>query len=288
MYRMRCLAAIVLIMGVVFATPTEAQTGATLRIARHTVVMENPRGDSFPVGSVDSGEVLEVRGRQGNWYLVIAPAGRPWVRGWVSANSVVLLTPLPSAPKPPPGRMMIRGFGQAGGTLFTAKDSFETILGSAAGTLYGGGGQVVFPNGAFVQGSFERFTKTGSRVLVSGTQVFTLQIPDTVTVTPIQATVGYRDHSYRAANPYVGVGLGWQAFREESPSLADVPPVNNGHVGFHLLAGVELPVWSWLAVAGEVQWTSVPKAFGDTGVSAVFKQDDLGGVAFRFKLILGH
>jgi hypothetical protein len=288
MYRMRSAVAVALVMGVLLATPTEAQTGATLRVARHTVVMENPRGDSFPVGSVDSGEVLEVRGRQGNWYLVIAPAGRPWVRGWVSATSVVLLSPLPTAAKPAPGRLMIRGFGQAGGTLFSAKDSFETILGTAAGSMFGGGGQVVFPNGAFVQGSVERFTKTGSRVLVSGTQVFTLQIPDVVTVTPIQLTLGYRDHSYRAASPYLGIGLGWQAFREESPSLADAQRVSSGHIGYHILGGAERSISSWLSVAGEIQWTSVPKALGDTGVSAVFKEDDLGGVSFRFKLILGY
>jgi hypothetical protein len=285
---MRSAAAVALVIGVLLATPAEAQTGATLRVTRHALVMENPRGDSFVVGSVDPGEVLEVLGRQGNWYLVMAPARMSRPRGWIQATAVELLGPVAPAATPPRGRMMIRGFGQAGGTLFTAKDSFETILGTAAGAVYGAGGQVVFPNGAFVQGSFERFTKTGSRVLVSGTQVFTLQIPNIVTVTPIQATVGYRDHSYRAGSPYLGVGLGWQAFREESPSLPAVQAVSGGHIGYHILGGIEFPVWSWLSVAGEIQWTSVPKALGDTGVSAVFKEDDLGGVAFRFKLILGY
>ena len=288
MYRIKSVAAFALVMAAVLATPTEAQTSATLRVTRRALVRELPRGDSFAVGSVDPGEVLEVVGRQGYWYQVIAPPRMSRPRGWIQATAVELLTPLPLAATPPRGRLMIRGFGQAGGTLFTAKDSFETILGTAAGTVYGAGGQVVFPNGVFLLGSFERFQKTGSRVLVSGTQVFTLQIPDTVTVTPVQVTAGYRDHSSRKANPYVGVGLGWQTFREESPASAEAQLVSGGHMAYHFLAGAEVPVWPWLSVAGEVQWTSVPKALGETGVSAVFKEEDLGGVAFRVKLILGN
>ena len=182
---------------------------------------------------------------------------------------------------------MIRGFGQAGGTLFSARNSFETILGSGFGTVYGGGGQFVFPRGGFVQGSVERFRKTGSRVLVSGTQIFTLQAPDTVTVMPIQVTAGYREDRYRAAVPYVGIGLGWTILKEQAPTLATDQEISGGHIGYHVLGGAEVPLGSWLSLAGEVQWTSVPKLLGETGVSAAFKEDDLGGAAFRVKLILG-
>jgi hypothetical protein len=48
------------------------------------------------------------------------------------------------------------------------------------------------------------------------------------------------------------------------------------------------PSGGWLALAGEAQWTAVPKALGETGLSAAFGEDDLGGTTFRFKLIVGY
>lgn len=59
-------------------------------------------------------------------------------------------------------------------------------------------------------------------------------------------------------------------------------------MGYHLLGGVEIPIGRWLALAGEAQWTAVPKALGETGVLAAFAEDDLGGTTFRFKLIVGY
>jgi opacity protein-like surface antigen len=288
MYRIKSAAAVALVLGVVFATASEAQPGGTLRVTSRAPIMETPRGDSFVLGTVNPGVVLEILDRRGNWYQVIAPPGLSRPRGWIHASSVELVGARPVAAKPPRPRMMIRGFGQAGGTLFSARDSFETILGRELGTVYGAGGQVVFPNGGFLQGSVERFRKTGSRVLVSGTQIFALQIPDTVTVMPVQVTAGFRDRKYHPAVPYVGVGLGWTTLKEESPSLTAAQEASDGHFSYHILGGAEFPLTSWLALAGEIQWTSVPKVLGNTGVSAVFKEDDLGGTAFRFKLILGY
>lgn len=289
MHRIKWIGVAVSIIAVALAMPAEAQTAATVRVTRRAVVMETPRADSFVLGTVVPGEVLRVLDKQGSWYLVVTPSGMSHSRGWIQASSVELVGGAAPAAAPRRGRMMIRGFGQAGGTFFTAKNSFETIVGTAMGAVYGVGGQVVFPSGAFVQGSGERFVKTGSRVVVSGTQIFTLAIPDTVTVTPIQFTAGYRDRSYGGAFPYLGVGLGWQTLQEESPSLTeDQQRTRHGHVGYHILGGAEFPFSPWLSVAGEVQWTSVPNVLGDTGVSALFEEDDFGGTAFRFKVIVGR
>lgn len=285
MSRVKSAVAVAFAIGVFLAATTEAQTVATLRVTRRAVIMESPRSDAFVLGTADPGATLAVLGRQGAWYQVTAPAGMARPRGWIQVDSVELLSAMPVTTRPR-GRRMIRGFGQASGTLFTANDSFETILKTGSGRMIGGGGQVVFPSGAFVLGSVERFRKTGSRVLVSGTQLYTLQIPDVVTVTPIQLTAGYRGQKSGPVVPYAGVGLGWQTFREDSPSLAGAG-ISTGHIGYHILAGAELPIWSWFAVAGELGWSAVPKGFGGTGLSAVVNEDDLGGTTFRFKLILG-
>jgi hypothetical protein len=172
-----------------------------------------------------------------------------------------------------------------GPTFFNANDSMELILGSATGLFLGGGAQYVWPNGGFVLASYERMRDTGTRVLVSGTQVYEVGVDDTVTVTPVSVTVGYRDFRTRAVAPYVGVGGGWHRLRETSD--AGAAAVSKGHVSGHILGGVERRVAPWLSIAGEAQITWARKILGESGLSAAAGEDDLGGAALRFKLIVG-
>jgi opacity protein-like surface antigen len=292
-YRMTAI--LLTLAAVLLASPSAvaAQTNPTVRVTRTAVLHETPRGDSVRVGSAQPGEIYEVIGRRENWLLVTAPDGAPrtpWLRGWIHAGSVELVSgslQTGAAPRAR-GRFMLRGFGQAGGTVFDARDSFDTLIGSTFGMMSGGGGQVVFPNGVYAQGSFDRFRKTGSRVLVSGNQLFMLDSPTQLTVTPILGTVGYRAPDYSRFAPYVGGGIGWHSLREESPGLAAADWIDEGKLGYHVVGGIEFPVARFLAVAGEAQYATVPKALGETGVSAVYGEENLGGATFRFKLILGY
>jgi hypothetical protein len=226
--------------------------------------------------------------RQGAGLQVDTPQGFSRPRGWIQMSAIQLLTPLPGVTRAQTrrGERLIRGYASAAPTFFTAKNSVETILGSATGLMLGGGAQIVWPNGAFVLGSYERMRKTGNRVLVSGSQVFTLPIDDEVTVTPVSATVGYRSFSSRAFAPYAGVGIGWYRLREFSPAGAS--EVSKGHVSGHILGGVERRLGPWLSVAGEAQWTAAPKILGETGLSSILEEDDLGGVSVRAKFIIGR
>ncbi|HKY21101.1 MAG TPA: SH3 domain-containing protein [Vicinamibacterales bacterium] len=264
--------------------PAQVQT---LRVEHRVVVMDQPRGDAIVVGSIASGTVVEVLRRERAWYLVrISPSQEGWVHAtaFTSAARRTVAAHKPAAR----GSRMIRGFAQTGGVLFTAKDSFDAIFGLPVGWLSGGGGQVVFPNGAFVQANIDRFQKTGTQALVSGTQVFIGNTPDTITVMPISATVGYRAIRSSGLVPYVGAGLGAYAFKERAASLLGAQDVSDVHVGYHLLGGTEIPVARWLWIAGEIQWSAVPKALGQTGLSAVYKETDLGGTTVRVKVIFGR
>jgi opacity protein-like surface antigen len=220
------------------------------------------------------------------------PAPLVWaaLRGWIRAGSAQLVSGslhIGSTPRPP-GRFTVRGFGQTGGTVFDARDSFDTLVGSTFGLMSGGGGQVVFPNGAYAQVGFDRFRKTGSRVLVSGNQLFMLDSPTQLTVTPILGTVGYRAPGYSRFAPYVGGGLGWHSLREESPGLAATDRIDESKLGYHVVGGIEFPIARFLAIGGEAQYASVPKALGQTGLSAVYGEENLGGGTFRFKVIVGY
>lgn len=282
------------ITAVSVAAPVHAQTTATVRVTRSTVVLDAPRGDSVPLGSVATGDVLEVIDQQGNWYLVSAPTANvgttKWDRGWIHATTVQLQGSLPNeaTARRPPGRLMIRAFGNAAGTLFSARDSFDTVLGSPFGVLFGGGAQVVLPSGTFVQVGIDRFRDTGSRVLVSGTQVFATDLPTRLTVTPVLISAGHRSAAYRRYAPYVAAGVGWYALTEDSPVLPAAESISQGKIGYHVAGGAEFPLARWVALAGEVQWATVPKGLGETGVSARFDENNLGGTTFRFKFIVGH
>jgi len=144
----------------------------------------------------------------------------------------------------------------------------------------------IVPSGVFVQAGIDRFKKSGSRVFVTGDQLFTLDSLATITVAPILATVGVRSASQGRIAPYLGAGVGWHVLTEESPSLPDAARIREGKVGYHVL-GAEFPLARFVSLAGEAQWSTVPKALGETGVSAVFAEDNLGGATFRFKVNRG-
>ncbi|HEX2449962.1 MAG TPA: hypothetical protein VHJ69_02415 [Gemmatimonadales bacterium] len=288
---MKLLAAALAATLVFVASPAGAQTPVRVRVVQATPVMETPRGDSVVLGRVTPGMVLERLQESGRWIQVAAPAGAggpSWVRGWIPADAVEFVDAPPPAPDADRGEFMIRGFGQFGTQLFTASDSFEAVLDSKWGAAYGAGAQVVFPNGVFVQAGFDRFEETGSRVIVSETQVFRTSIPNTVTLTPILATIGYREITSRRVLGYVGGGVGWHVLEEESPALAATGHYKEEHIGYHVSGGAEFRLAPFAWLAGEVQWASVPDGLGEAGIGAVFDESDLGATTFRLKVIIGR
>jgi hypothetical protein len=297
MHRLIQRVALGLMAGLIFTTAAFGQTTESPRVAtvvRYAVILEEPERDSPTVGAVEAGTALTILGEVDDYYFVRAPQSDPplgWENGWilVVAFEAVNRKSAPESTKTPrDGQLKIRGFGNFGGVLFTASESFETILGGSFNSVFGIGGQVVLPNGIYAQVSFDRLRDTGSRALVSGTQIFTLEIPNRITVTPILATVGYQGQKTSGIVPYFGGGVGWYTLDEDSPSIPDSETLSSQHTGYHIVGGAEFPVSRWLALAGEVQWATVPGAIGDSGVSAVFEEEDLGGTTFRFKVLFGR
>jgi hypothetical protein len=283
--------AVVTLLALLASATVSAQAPIRVRVTRATVVMERARGDSVIIGRVTAGTVLEFLGQSGRYYEVSPASGSPsvpWRRGWIYVGDVEFLDARPQTGKARPADWMIRGFGHVSGTLFTAHDSFEALFDSSFGPAFGAGGQVVFPNRLFVQGSFERFKKTGGRVIVAGEQLFSVPVPNTVTVTPVLATVGYRDDRSGRIIGYGAGGIGWHMLEESSPSLLNEESVRKGHLGFHVSGGAEFQIAPFIWLAGEVQWATVPDALGEPGIGAVFDEKDLGGTTFGFKLIVGR
>ena len=183
---------------------------------------------------------------------------------------------------------MLRGFGDVGATTFTAEQSFDAILGSKSGAVFGGGVEAV-ERQVFLNVRASRFRKTGHRVFLFEGEQFDLGIPTTITVTPVELTGGYRFPFWTRLVPYAGLGVGWHMFTETSDFATSNENVEDRFTGFHVLGGAEVRLARWIGLAGELQWATVPDAIGDdpNSVSHEFNESDLGGTTVRVKIVVG-
>ena len=195
-------------------------------------------------------------------------------------------------------RIAMRGFADAGLTVFTATQSFKAILGTPAGAVFGGGIDVGLTRNVFVSLAASRFRRTGERVFVFQNQVFKLNVPDTITVTPLQLSAGYRFLGPRPTRfarpsrftPYAGGGVGWYRFSETTEHSTSADDEKTTHAGLHVLAGVETPIRRWMPAAVDGQWAKVPNAFGDSAssVAKLYDEHDLGGFTLSVRIIVGQ
>jgi hypothetical protein len=197
----------------------------------------------------------------------------------------------PMPPPLPPPTLNVSGFVMLGSMNFTAAESFDAILGSSSGSIFGGGVRVGLPwGGLFVNVGASRFHAEGERALVFDNEVIPLGIPVEVTVIPIEIGGGWRFRFRRAPKliPYVGGGFTATKYEETSDSSTASEELDETFSGYHLLGGAEYKIMRWLGVAGEASWTTVPDAIGEAGVSEAFNETDLGGMTFRFKINVGR
>jgi hypothetical protein len=228
-------------------------------------------------------------------------ATRPLVqRLCVLVLSLAVVTPAAAQARrpasPPPAQrntLGVRGFGMFGNVTFTATESFDAVLDRDSGIIYGGGGQLLLPwADLFVEVGAWRFKGEGQRVLIGANdQLFRLDETLEITVTPIEITGGVRFPRVTRSRkfvPYGGVGYSSYRYQETSEFAQDDENVDERFGGFHLLGGGEYQITRWLAVGGEVAWSTVADAIGEGGVSAHFNEDNLGGTSIRLRVSVGR
>lgn len=214
----------------------------------------------------------------------------------------------PAAPRGPAVR--VQAFGEVGWEFFAASKTFDAVLGSKSGIAYGGGARIAHRSGLFGQVDISRFKKDGSRVFVSNGEVFSLGIPTTVTMTPIDFTVGFeafvnrrprpargqpraraaapaRTARQRAVSYYVGGGLGLFGYKETAEFATAGDDTDDRFRSYHVMGGVHVPVWSVVGLGFDVQRRWVNDAIGTAGVSQAFEETDLGGLTVRVRFTVG-
>jgi hypothetical protein len=184
----------------------------------------------------------------------------------------------------------IKGYGLIGGMSFAASESFDAVLDTSSGVIFGGGAEVGLPWGGLYFGvGAWRFSEEGERVFVAGDEVFRLGIPLTIEVTPIEVTGGWRFKNVSPRFvPYVGAGWSSYAYQETSDFAEAGDDVDERFSGFHILGGAEFKLTQWLGLGGELAWSTVPDALGTGGASRAFDETDLGGVSYRLKISVGR
>ncbi|MGE0363856.1 MAG: hypothetical protein AB7H93_14215 [Vicinamibacterales bacterium] len=201
--------------------------------------------------------------------------------------------PRPATRQTPAPRdtLSLQGFGMAGLTFFTAKETFDAVLDTSTGSMVGGGVRLIIPGGPYLEVGAWRFRRDGERVFVgSGGDVFRLGIPATVTMTPLEVTAGWRFRGLlgRRVTPYLGAGFTSLRYEETSEFADSGENVSDRFSGYHLTGGAEMRLHRWVALTGDMMWTAVPDAIGGAGASQVFEEDDLGGTSLRLRLVIGR
>ena len=174
---------------------------------------------------------------------------------------------------------------------FAASETFKATLNGAVQPFVGAGAQVALANGFFVEAAFSRFSKSGQRVFQDDGETFEVGIPLKVTIMPIEISGGYRfgaEWSSTRVIPYVAAGLASYKYTETSGFEVAGDKVSERGSGFLVLGGAEFRVHPWVSASADVQYTRVGGVFGEGGLSQQLEEDDLGGVAVRFRVIIGR
>jgi hypothetical protein len=195
----------------------------------------------------------------------------------------------PAAAQAPPA-LSIRPFFLATEQSFSAVDTFDAAFGKTFFPFFGGGVQVVVHDSFVVELSASHFEQTGQRAYLSGGQAFPLGIPLTATIVPFEITGGYRFklRSLPRVRPYAAAGFGSYSYKETSSFSEAGEDIDTRHAGFVVNGGAEFRLHRWVGLDVDVQYSHVPGIIGTAGLSQQAGESDLGGVAARFKLVVGR
>jgi Outer membrane protein beta-barrel domain len=173
--------------------------------------------------------------------------------------------------------------------MTNASKSAKAIFdGSSGGGTIGGFLRFGFGRSFFVEGHGRYFQREGERVFVAapGSPVFRLGHPLTIRLVPVYGMIGYRFGQWPRWAPYVTLGLGATSYKETSNVAGLVETASatkasgHGALGVDFLAG---PV----RFGVELGYSTVPNTIGESGVSKVYGEKDVGGLTVLARLAFG-
>jgi len=173
--------------------------------------------------------------------------------------------------------------------MTNAPDSAKAIFGgSSGGATFGGFLHVGLGQLFFVEAHGRYFQRDGERVFVAspGAPVFQLGHPLTIRLVPVYGVVGFKFLRGSRWAPYVAAGAGATSYNEKSDVAGLVESQSKTKVSGHLSAGVDF-LSGPFRLGAEVTWSTVPNTIGESGVSKVYGETDVGGVSVLARIGFG-
>ena len=183
------------------------------------------------------------------------------------------------------------GVGVEGGysEMTNASKSAKAIFdGSKGGGTIGGFVRIGLSQSFFLEAHGRHFQKTGERVFVADAagEVFPLGHPLTIRLIPVYGAIGYRFLPSSHFAPYVTIGLGATSYKETSDVAGLVETQSATKFSGHGALGVDYLAGP-LRIGVEVGYSTVPNTIGDSGVSKVYNEKDVGGLTVLARLAFG-
>jgi hypothetical protein len=220
-----------------------------------------------------------------------------WSSVIASAQSV--LEGDPDAPA-----VAVRPYFELSRQQFAAADTFDHVFGETSAPFWGVGAQVAFWRARiYAEAGLSRLTSDGSqlegeRVFVSSGTVYQLGIPLRSTIEPWKVAGGYRFHLSPRIIPYAGAGVTSYHYTEESDFATPDENLDIERKGALYQLGVEVRAHRWVGIIVGTERTRVTGILGNGGLSQVYTsgeltegrdgEDDLGGWAFQFRVVVGR
>ncbi len=191
------------------------------------------------------------------------------------------------ARRPPPPRkpaVGVRAYGFYEYDALAASDTFKAVTGSSSTNGFGAGVEVTnVVSKVFIRATFAHASKDGERVFVDNGQVFSLGIPLTVGMTPIEIGGGWRTTADRRGlyAIYVGGGVVFLNYSENTPSGSADDNTSKTFTGYSIFGGFDRTFAKHWFAGAEAQYRGIPNAIGTAGVSQIYNETNLGGFVIR-------
>lgn len=202
---------------------------------------------------------------------------------------VALVLCATSAAAQAPTSVGFRGYVFCDTNVLAAKKTFDAVVGRSRVLGLGGGVDVTrLWKGIFARVAFSSIEEEGRRVFVFNDEVFKLDIPLTIELSPLEIGAGWRlsNRALGRFEPYGGAGLLRMRYREVSDFAEPGDGIDETLLGQVVFGGIDLNLGKGVTVGAEVQRRFFRDALGDNGVAGAFEEKDLGGTTFR--VVVGY
>jgi opacity protein-like surface antigen len=201
------------------------------------------------------------------------------------AAAALAVPSLARAGDPPIG---VNAFAAIDFNSFAASKTYKAVFDSSMIPGYGGGADITFGN-LFVRVAFTSVSKTGSRVVVNGSDVFKLNNePAKLSLKPIEIGGGWQFRIKGSKlTPYAGGGVLIEPYKVDyatSPDLNESETFTGGDV----FGGAQYAISKVLFVGGEAQYRILPNALkSDLASSAANAFGETQGGGFTGRITIG-